>query len=125
LRNGIPMLLSGMTRGSRHLLFIGAHMLVPPLAMLIVISAMALLLTGIVYLIGYSSLEPVLILLSALSLLTITLLAAWWKEGRKVISGRDLVMIPFYILWKLPIYLRFFTARQTGWNRTQRDGEQP
>ena len=124
LRNGLPMLLTGILMGSRHLLFIGAHMLVLPLAMLIVISVMALLLIIILFWAGYGSLQPVLILLGSLFLLTISLLAAWWKEGRKVISGRTLLMIPFYVMWKLPIYIRFFTARQTAWNRTQRDGEQ-
>lgn len=125
LRNGVPMLSSGIFMGSRHLLFIGIHMLVPPLAMLIVISVMALLITSILLWAGSGSIQPVLFLLGSLILLTIALLAAWWKEGRKVISGRELLMIPFYVLWKLPIYVRFFTARQTGWNRTQRDGEQP
>ena len=124
LRSGLPMLLTGILMGSRHLLFIGAHMLVLPLAMLIVISVMALLLIIVLFWAGYGSLQPVLILLGSLFLLTISLLAAWWKEGRKVISGRTLLMIPFYVMWKLPIYIRFFTARQTAWNRTQRDGEQ-
>ena len=124
-RNGLPMLLSGILKGSRHQLFIGAHMLVPPLAMLIVMSVMALLLVSILFWAGSGSAQPILLLLGSLFLLTVALLAAWWKEGRKVISGRALLMIPFYVMWKLPIYLRFFTARQTGWNRTQRDGEQP
>lgn len=125
MHDGLPIFLSGLRHHSRHLLFIGAHMLVPPLAMLIVMSVMVLVLISILFWAGYGSLQPVLILLGSLFLLTIALLAAWWKEGRRVISGRALLMIPFYVMWKLPIYLRFFTARQTGWNRTQRDGEQP
>lgn len=125
LRNGLPMLFSGVKYASRHLLFIGAHMLVPPLAMLMAISILGLLLLVLLFWAGSVSLQPVVLLLSALLLLAIILITAWWKEGRTVISGRSLVMIPFYVLWKLPIYLRFFTARQTGWNRTQRDGEQP
>lgn len=125
LHNGLPMLFSGILKGSRHLLFIGAHMLVPPLAMLMVMSVIAIFLISILFWSGAGTLQPLLLLLGSLLFLTIALLAAWWKEGRQVISGRSLLMIPFYVLWKLPIYLRFFTARQTGWNRTQRDGEQP
>lgn len=124
LRNGLPMLLTGILKGSRHQLFIGAHMLVPPLAMLIMISVIALSFISILYWAGAASAQPILLSLGSLFLLTVALLAAWWKEGRRVISGRTLLMIPFYVMWKLPIYLRFFTARQTGWNRTQRDGEQ-
>lgn len=123
LRNGVPMLCSGVLTGSRHRLFIGAHMMVPPLAMLMLLSALMVLLLIILTWVGSGSPQPLLLLCGCLALLGATLLVAWWKEGRKVISGRSLLMIPFYVLWKLPIYLRFFTARQTGWNRTQRDGE--
>lgn len=125
LRNGLPMLVSGLTQRSRHLFFIGAHMLVPPLAMLITFSVVGLCLLALLFWVGSGSAQPLLMLLGSLVLLTFALLMSWWKEGRDVITGRSLLMIPFYVLWKLPIYLRFFTARQTGWNRTQRDGEQP
>jgi hypothetical protein len=35
----------------------------------------------------------------------------------------DLARVPLYVLWKLPIYLRFVTARESRWIRTRRDGE--
>jgi cellulose synthase/poly-beta-1,6-N-acetylglucosamine synthase-like glycosyltransferase len=123
MHNGLPFLMSGFSKGSRHLLFIGAHMMVPPLAMLMLLSAVALALLSIWVWAGSGSVAPLMLLGASVFLLSVTLLAAWWTEGRKVISGPSLLKIPFYILWKLPIYLRFFTARQTGWNRTQRDGE--
>ncbi|MFN3620505.1 glycosyltransferase family 2 protein [Sphingorhabdus sp.] len=123
MHNGLPMLLSGLSKGSRHLLTIGAHMMVPPLAMLMLLTVVALLLlTSLVWL-GSGSVGPLMLLGTSLTILSVILLAAWWAEGRRVISGAALLKIPFYILWKVPIYIRFFTARQTGWNRTQRDGE--
>ena len=122
-RNGLPMLWSGIWHGSRHRLMIGAHIMVPPLAMLILLCLVAIPVLAILLLSGSTSPTPLTTLVACLALQSVVLLAAWWKEGRSVISGSMLLQIPFYVLWKVPIYLRFFTARQTGWNRTHRDGE--
>ena len=124
MHNGLPMLLSGFSKGSRHLLTIGAHMMVPPLAMLVLLVVAALLVLILLIWMGFGSVGPLMLLGISFTTLSVALLAAWWKEGRKVISGRSLLKIPLYVLWKVPLYVRFFTARQTGWNRTQRDGEQ-
>lgn len=124
-RKGFPMLCSGIWHGSRHRFLIGAHMMVPPLAMLILLCLVATPVLAILLWAGSTSPTPLMTLVACLALLSVVLLTAWWKEGRSVISGSTLLKIPFYVLWKVPIYLRFFTARQTGWNRTHRDGEQP
>ena len=123
-RNGLPMLFSGIRNGSRHLLTIGAHMMVPPLAMLILLCLLALPLLATLLWLGSSSIAPLMLLCVCLTLFAMALLAAWWQVGRGVLSVATMFKIPLYILWKVPIYLRFFTARQTGWNRTHRDGEQ-
>jgi len=34
----------------------------------------------------------------------LSIAAAWWFEGRKFASGRTLLGLPFYVLWKLPMY---------------------
>ena len=124
VRNGLPMLYSGIRHRSPHLLMIGAHMMVPPLAMLFLLCLLAVPLLVMLSWAGSGSPAPVMMLCICLALLSVTLLAAWWKEGRGVISGTALLKIPYYIIWKVPIYLRYFTSRQTGWNRTHRDGEQ-
>lgn len=122
VRNGLPMLLSGLRQRSRHLVVIGAHMLVPPLAMLFLLSIFMLLVVSIISLwSGYFA--PLFVLLFSFFAAITVLLAAWWREGRDVITYKSLMRIPFYIVWKIPIYLGFFISRQTGWNRTRRDGE--
>ena len=124
IRNAIPLFLLGIRHRSRHLLIISIHMMVPPLAMLMILSLIAvLLLTFFWFFSGVNG--PLFPLVMCLALVTLLLLAAWLMEGRKVLSGKSLLMVPIYILWKVPIYVRFFTNRQMGWNRTQRDGEQP
>lgn len=122
VRNAIPLILSGIRQRSRHLVFIGAHMLVPPLAMLMILSLIGVGLLA-VFATQSGFLGPVLFLLVCMGAALMALLAAWWMEGRTVISSKALLMVPFYVLWKIPIYIRFFTSRQIGWNRTNRDGE--
>jgi len=48
---------------------------------------------------------------------------AWIKFGRKIISGLALLSVPFYLLWKVPIYLSFPFKPEKNSTRTQRDSE--
>jgi hypothetical protein len=63
-------------------------------------------------------------LLATVFLLDVALLlAAWWRHGRDELPFKALLLVPLYMLWKIPIYTGFFTRRQTGWNRTRRASE--
>ncbi|MGB5076179.1 MAG: glycosyltransferase family 2 protein [Sphingorhabdus sp.] len=124
LDHGIPMLSSGLRHRSRHLFAIGAHMMVPPLALLIALSVLAL--CGLMLLSNFfENAAALLVLFTSLVIATLALLAAWWCEGRTVLQFKTLLMIPFYVIWKIPIYVGYFISRQTDWNRTQREGERP
>jgi len=46
--------------------------------------------------------------------------AAWRRFGRDVVRLRTLALAPFYVLGKLPLYLRLFVDRQTEWVRGKR-----
>ena len=46
---------------------------------------------------------------------------AWAKFGRNTLPLRTLLGIPFYLLWKIPLYFRFLIQRQTTWVRTERN----
>ncbi|MEH6757979.1 MAG: glycosyltransferase family 2 protein [Parasphingorhabdus sp.] len=121
-QNGLPLLLAGLRQRSKHLFTIGAHMLVPPLAMLMLLSLCALAGVGIISL-WSGQFGPLWLLFFSYVVALIILFAAWWREGRAVLGFQSLLRVPFYIVWKIPIYLGFFTSRQTVWNRTRRDGE--
>lgn len=121
-RNGLPLLLQGLRQRSRHLFTIGAHLLVPPLALLMLFCLGALVLVGSISF-WTTQAAPFLVLFGALLLVSILLLITWWREGRSVLSAGSLLRVPFYIIWKIPIYLGFFSSRQTDWNRTRRKGE--
>lgn len=119
-RQAGPLLGAARRRRSRHLAALGAHLLVPPLALLLLAAALDLALVTGLALSGADS-RPAMLLLVLLALVALVLLAAWWREARALLPARDLLRAPLYLLWKLPVYLAFFTRRQTGWNRTGRD----
>lgn len=119
-RQAGPLLGAARRRRSRHLAALGAHLLVPPLALLLLAAALDLALVTGLALSGADS-RPAMLLLVLLALVALALLAAWWREARALLPARDLLRAPLYLLWKLPVYLAFFTRRQTGWNRTGRD----
>ena len=122
--NGLPLLFQGLSQRSRHLFAIGAHLLVPPLALLMLLCFGALAAVGAIsFWTGQTA--PFLVLSGGFLLVSILLLITWWREGRAILSAGSLLRIPFYIIWKIPIYLGFFSARQTDWNRTRRKGENP
>lgn len=53
--------------------------------------------------------------------LLVTVFGAWVKFGQKDLPLRELLAIPFYVLWKIPVYLQFLVRPQRDWIRTARD----
>jgi hypothetical protein len=62
------------------------------------------------------------LVLAAGVMLTGAILLAWQRVGRSDLPLADLLRVPFYVFGKVPLYLRFITARQQAWERTDRDG---
>lgn len=46
---------------------------------------------------------------------------AWIQMGRQVLPLGKLLLVPLFILWKLPIFLQFVFNPQRSWIRTERD----
>ncbi len=59
----------------------------------------------------------------ALGSLSLAIVLSWAKFGRQDLPARQFALIPLFILWKLPIYLKFFLKPQTQWIRTEREVE--
>ena len=45
----------------------------------------------------------------------------WWFFGRRILTLSDLLKVPLYAIWKLPIYLTFILKKRARWIRTERD----
>lgn len=48
---------------------------------------------------------------------------AWLRHGRELLGARELLMLPLYALWKVPVYLAFFLRKRSGWVRTTRGSD--
>lgn len=122
LRTAPLLIIEGVKRRSRAELALGAHLLVPPLALLFALSGLSFtavaglgLVTGDWF--------PAIALLAAILAAGGATLLAWLREGRAWLKPAALLSAPVYVLWKLPLYARFLIAPETRWVRTRRDGE--
>ena len=96
-------------------------MLVPPLALLFLIGTVALV--PAVTAAFYGNPGPAAVLLTAFGLAIAATGAAWTMHGRAALPLRALLRAPFYVLWKIPFYVGFLSARERQWTRTRRANE--
>jgi cellulose synthase/poly-beta-1,6-N-acetylglucosamine synthase-like glycosyltransferase len=118
----LPLIGEGLKRGRWGLIWLGLHLSVPPLALLMTLGIAALAATLVLALIG-ASILPAVALFALLALVTIALGIAWAREGHIAVSAGTLLRIPLYLLWKLPVYLKLVRGKQNEWVRTERGGE--
>jgi cellulose synthase/poly-beta-1,6-N-acetylglucosamine synthase-like glycosyltransferase len=121
IRSQVPVLLKAAIQQKRlDLLAIALDLCVPPLSLLIllwigitVLASLAGVLTNFWW--------PTVILLAEGVLIFVAVLAAWLKFGRADLPASALLAAPFYILWKIPLYIAYTINPQTRWVRTERD----
>jgi len=101
-------------------LAIALDLSVPPLSLLVAIWLAAFAASILATIIGASPIPAILLAVQEL-LILVSIVSAWAKFGRADISGATLLSVPFYILWKTPLYLGFILKQQTKWVRTERD----
>jgi cellulose synthase/poly-beta-1,6-N-acetylglucosamine synthase-like glycosyltransferase len=118
------MFLDSLASRNPHLMALALDLTVPPLALLT-------LLTGAVWIASAALCVlagprfPIVISSVAGALLALSVLLSWVGYGRQIISLGELALAGVYALRKIPLYLRFFVARQLDWVRSNRDGEGP
>jgi len=114
------LLVQAAAKADIRLLGLALDLAVPPLALLVILLSVvfAFALAGMGM--GLST-WPFLLSSIALGLLMTAVLLAWHGWGRQVISFADLLSVPFYVLSKITLYLKFWTRRQKAWVRTDRD----
>lgn len=120
---GLPLAGKGIASLRWPIFWSGMHLLVPPLALLIILSfivALCLFAAGWLFEAGYGPFYTVAGLLTAAGL---GIFGAWLREGRGVLRFGALLRVPLYILWKIPVYLRLVRGGETQWVRTKRTGE--
>jgi hypothetical protein len=116
---GVPRLLGAALRGRWAALALALELGVPPLSALVMAACGALGVLAVWGAFGGSRL-PTLVLGGALALASVSLTLAWLRFGRATLPAATLVRTPIYMLRKVPLYLGFFTRRQSDWVRTDR-----
>jgi cellulose synthase/poly-beta-1,6-N-acetylglucosamine synthase-like glycosyltransferase len=120
--HGPRLLLRALARADAAALALTMDLLVPPVALLS-------LLVGVVWLADLAAIPllgsavPLLYGSAVLGLLMGSVLLAWLRFGREILSLGTLLLACAYVFGKLPLYVRFAFARQVDWVRSRRDGE--
>ncbi|ACK73135.1 glycosyl transferase family 2 [Gloeothece citriformis PCC 7424] len=114
------LFLAAIAQKRLDLLALTLELSVPPLSLLMMIW-MSILGVGVWLAVVHNIWMPFLILAIQGLLIVLTVFLAWAKFGRDQIAKENLLAIPLYILWKIPIYLKFLSKPQTRWLTTERD----
>ncbi len=116
----VPRLVAAaVRRGRPGLLGLALELSVPPLSLLFLLWA-AVLAGAVGLWLAEGSPLPAAVLAGGGLAVLLAIFAAWVKFGRDRLPLTSLLAAPFYVLWKVPIYLTFFFRRQGTWNRTER-----
>jgi len=93
---------------------------VPPLAFLLLLWFAALALCVLAYL-ARGKAAPLVTISLAGVVFSALLITSWLRFAGREDTLAALASVPRYILWKLPLYGKFFTGRETRWLKTDRD----
>jgi glycosyltransferase involved in cell wall biosynthesis len=95
-------------------------LIIPPLALLMM-TTIALWGISLLVWVGLNVVWFATIMTLALCALGIGILIAWYCFARSIISFSTLLMAPWVLLMKIPVYLKFMVNRQVNWVRSKRD----
>ena len=117
----VPRLLTQSVFQRRVDLFaIALDLVVPPLSLLVMIWVAAMGGTLLAAVLGVSWIPATFVGLEGL-LILLSIIGAWAKFCRDDIPVQTLLTVPFYILWKIPLYFAFLVKPENKWIRTERD----
>ena len=122
LSDAPKLLVESLGRRNWKLLGMTLDLLVPPLALLTLVVVAAFILAWLLF--GLSGLlAPAMITTVGVATLGASILLAWARCGREIISFAALLYAPFYAAKKIPLYLGFLLKRQVDWIRSKRDDQ--
>ena len=114
-----PLFMRGLTRMRWPEIWMGLHLMVPPLTLLLMVNALVWAVTGLLALAGVVA--PFHLSSALLAAMLVSVLVAWALAGREMLEPRMLVRLPFYLFWKLALYARLAKKKEKqDWVRTER-----
>jgi hypothetical protein len=108
------LILAGVARCRPDLLLLACDLAVPPLSLLTLLCAAGTLLNLAAWFVTGSS-EWLVALLVAQVIALIALLVAWSRFARDSVSWLDILGLPIYVLYKVPLYLAAVIRPQRTW----------
>ncbi|MDA0267919.1 MAG: glycosyltransferase family 2 protein [Cyanobacteria bacterium] len=121
LATDVPRLIQqGVQQRRIALIILAMDLAIPPLALWVMIGV------GLTFTVGllgwFAAIWTPLKMQTGADLLLVTdVLLAWLRWGRHDLSFGQLIAIPLYVIWKIPLYLTAFRRPQAAWVRTERD----
>lgn len=118
--HGPRLLRQALAGGRISPVFSALDLCVPPLASMVLLQWGLLALSGVFLALSHRAL-PFGLSLLAVAITALALALGWWRFGRSIVSLKDLLGVPAYMIGKIPMYLRALRRRQAEWVRTRRD----
>ena len=118
----VPGVFSDAIRGRTTFaaIALAADVAVPPLAFLVLMIMSTMLIVSVASLFTGPTIALWIILVASL-VFTAAIIIAWIKVGRDVLTLRELISVPRYVLGKLTLYARTLNGAQLAWVRSKRD----
>jgi cellulose synthase/poly-beta-1,6-N-acetylglucosamine synthase-like glycosyltransferase len=121
VKEGIPLLLKGITSLNFSIIAMALDLIVPPLALLFLLSALFALVSAVAWFITGDA-QPWSLGVGVFILFTGFVLIAWFKHGKNILPLMSLfAYAPVYALSKIKLYLNFFKNRQVEWVKSRKD----
>jgi cellulose synthase/poly-beta-1,6-N-acetylglucosamine synthase-like glycosyltransferase len=120
VKEGAPLIMQSIQQVNLNMLAMALDMCVPPLALLVLIIS-TLSAVGMFMALMTQQMMPWSCIFLDLLLVAVAVILAWYKFGRHIVKFSELLMVPFYILAKIPLYIKFVFKRQSEWVRSKRD----
>ncbi len=117
----VPRLLKAAAcTGNVAALALALELAVPPLSLLVMLLMTGITIAGAGALAGAPAASVVSLTFGAVALVG-CVVVAWSRHGRDQLPMASLLAAPLYVLWKIPVYLKFATRPETRWVRSERD----
>ncbi len=117
------LLLNAFASLNRNSLALALDLIVPPLALLGLLATTVWISSLLLWIVTRTSF-PLRVATADIVLFALAVLLAWVRFGHSIISLGRLMLAPLYIIWKIPLYVRFLLARQLEWVRSKREDEE-
>lgn len=117
----VPRLLQQVVNQKRlDLLVTTLDLCVPPLSLLVMIWSVLMTFSLLFGVLTGVWIPVIVVICSGLCVL-MSIFIAWSKFAYQDLPLHELLTIPVYIFWKLPVYFNFLVQPQSLWIRTERD----